>query len=138
FALLFSNFITSFIGLGIARYLSWVTLIPNVVLSPIIVVISVVGAYALNGSLVDALVAVIFGLFGYVMALGGFPKLPLIIGMILGQLAERSFHFTMLAMGWTALFTRPLSLLLFLITVGVLILPAVSFYLRRWGGSARA
>lgn len=58
------------------------------VLAPIVLVLCVVGAYALNNSMQSVYVLLLFGVFGYAMVKLGFPLAPLILGLILGDQME--------------------------------------------------
>ncbi len=138
FALLISNVVTSVLGLALAPYLSWVTLVSSSVLSPIIVVISLIGAYTLRYSVGDVALTVIFGLLGYLLSVSHYPKVPIIIGLMLGKVVERSFHFTLLTMGWTAFFTRPICMGIVCITAVVLIVPWLQSHFKEEGVSDRA
>jgi putative tricarboxylic transport membrane protein len=66
--------------------------IPSRVLMPLIVVIIFFGSYTANNSIFDIGIAVIFGLFGYFLRLGGFDVASLIIGFLLGPIVEESFR----------------------------------------------
>jgi len=58
------------------------------VLSPIVLVLCVIGAYALNNTMNSVYVLLLFGVFGYVLIKAGFPLAPLILGLILGDQIE--------------------------------------------------
>jgi putative tricarboxylic transport membrane protein len=62
-----------------------------------------------------------FGVLGFFMVRAGYPLAPLVLGAILGPLAERYFQTTMIrnANDWTVFFTRPLSAALLAITFAV-------------------
>lgn len=69
----------------------WVRLlqIPRSVLVPIITIVSIVGTYALNSSMLDVIVLVIAGAIGYLLTNYGYHLAPLALGLILGPFAER-------------------------------------------------
>ena len=58
------------------------------VLAPVILVLCVLGAYALNNTMQSVYVLLIFGVFGYGLVKMGFPLAPLILGLILGDQIE--------------------------------------------------
>ena len=58
------------------------------VLAPVVLVLCVIGAYALNNTMQSVYVLLIFGVFGYVLVKAGFPLAPLILGLILGDQIE--------------------------------------------------
>ena len=88
---------------------------PKPVLLPLILVLSAVGAYSINNNPVDVYWMLGFGLFGYFLKMYGFQVGPVILGMILGPLMDRSYRQAMLSTGedvglfFTEFFTTPLS-----------------------------
>ncbi|KAA0972173.1 transporter [Aureimonas fodinaquatilis] len=62
------------------------------ILMPIVSVLCIVGAFALQLSIFDVYVALVFGLVGYVLHKCGFPLAPMIFAMILGQLADENLR----------------------------------------------
>ena len=83
-----SNILMVFVGLLIAKYVVNVTRIPNSVLMPIVVSLSLIGSYAINGNMFDAYTAIAFGLAGYFMVKFKLSAAALILGLILGGMAE--------------------------------------------------
>ena len=87
-------------------------------LLPLIIIISVVGTYAINNSLSDVYWMLGFGLFGYVLKMYGFQMGPVILGIILGPLMEEWFRRAMMdqhnnILGFlTQLVVNPLTLVL--------------------------
>lgn len=127
FGLLFSNILTSTTGLLMADRLMKITLIPVKILIPPIAVVSLVGAFALRGNLLDVFVAVIFGFVGYIMISRDYSRIALVLALILGPIAETSFlQSLMISDGDYSIFvTRPISLALVLLIVASLLLPAI-------------
>jgi putative tricarboxylic transport membrane protein len=62
--------------------------IPRFVLYPVILALCVIGSYALNSSMSDVWVFFATGVLGYIFTRQGFPLLPLVLGLILGGMAE--------------------------------------------------
>ena len=62
--------------------------IPKHYLLPVIVSLTVVGAYGVNNRIFDVATILIFGILGYVMEKFKFPLAPIILGFILGPIAE--------------------------------------------------
>jgi putative tricarboxylic transport membrane protein len=71
-----------------SRWMLRVTTVPKAALFPIVLVLCVVGAYALNNTMSNVYVLLVFGLFGYAMVKLGFPLAPFILGVILGDQIE--------------------------------------------------
>ena len=126
-ALSASCIIATLITLAIARYLVLITLIDVHVLVPAVIAVSFVGVYALRETIGDVVVTAAFGLLGYLMMRFRFPRVTMVIALILGEIAERSFYqsLNMASGDWTIFFTRAPSLILFALTIGCLFYPTV-------------
>jgi putative tricarboxylic transport membrane protein len=101
--------------------------LPNYVLYPFILGISVVGVYSVNNSLFDVWMMALFGLLGYLMRKLDFPAAALILGLVLGDVLERALRQSlMMSQGSLAiLVTRPISATLLFIALVLLCLPAI-------------
>lgn len=97
---------------------SRVAMISKAVLFPAITAIAMVGAFAVNNSIFDIFVMVIFGLVGYFMKKTDIPVTPLVIGLLLGGLTETAFSQSLLMSRGNPLifFTRPIPLVFNIIT----------------------
>ena len=73
--------------------------IPQGILYPLIVAISAIGAYAINGSTVDLWLILVFGLIGYVFGKVDIPVAPLVLSLVLGGIMEQSFRQAMTISG---------------------------------------
>jgi putative tricarboxylic transport membrane protein len=62
--------------------------IPKYILFPVIMALCTIGAFGLNNRVFDIWVALFFGVFGFILEKFKFPTAPLILGFILGPLAE--------------------------------------------------
>ena len=86
------------------------TAIRLAVLAPIVLVLCVIGAYALNNTMQSVYVLLIFGVLGYALVKAGFPLAPLILGLILGDQIEINLIRAIMTDGDLWLFlTRPIS-----------------------------
>lgn len=94
-----------------------------------IIIISVAGVYGASNSIFDVGLLFIFGLIGYAFRRFDFPVAPLIIGLILGPMAENSMRQALvISMGdFTTFLTRPISGTILAIAAALLALP----YLKR-------
>jgi len=84
---------------------------PEAIVSAFVVVFCFVGAFAQRNSLPDLYVMAIFGVLGFLFERFRFPLAPLVLGTILGPIAENNFMTTMVSFDndWTVFFTRPIS-----------------------------
>ena len=103
------------------------------ILVPIILVISFIGAYAVNSSLFDVGLALIFGVVGYFLTKFEFPLPPIILGLILGPIAEESLRQSLVVSNgsWTIFITKPISALFLLITVAIVVRKAYVLLFRK-------
>ncbi len=83
-------------GLSGIRIFTKLVEIRKGLLLPIIIIISVVGTYAINNSISDVYWMLGFGIFGYILKMYGFQVGPVILGVILGPLMEDNYRRAML------------------------------------------
>ena len=100
-------------------------LIPAPLMYAGILVFATIGTYGITQSEVDLMLLYGIGILGYFMRRYDFPTAPVIIGMILGPLAEQNFRqaMTISAGDWTIFFYRPLALAIFVITAFLVAAP---------------
>jgi putative tricarboxylic transport membrane protein len=70
--------------------------IPFSIIAPIILVICAVGAYTVHNAFADIAVMMVFGVIGYVFKKLSYPLAPLVLALVLGDMAESSFRQAML------------------------------------------
>jgi len=70
--------------------------IPFPIIAPVIVVICAVGAYTVHSNLLDVWMMLIFGVIGYAFKKLKYPLAPLVLALVLGDMAESSFRQSML------------------------------------------
>ncbi len=125
FSILFSNILTSTIGLLTASKLSKLTNVDPILLSPSILVMSLLGAYTARFMILDVVLAIVLGVFAYLMIKYGISRVAFIIGLVLGPLMENAFHQSLqVSRGSYAIFvSRPLTILIFLLAALSLFYP---------------
>ena len=103
--------------------------IPRSFLMPFILVMCIIGAYGISGTLISAWILLFFGIFGFFLNRYGFSSAPVVLGMILGYLVESNFRrgMAMFEGDWTVFFTHPISLVFLILSLGSIAFP---FYLR--------
>jgi putative tricarboxylic transport membrane protein len=70
--------------------------IPFSIIAPVIVVICAVGAYTVHNAVLDVALMLVFGIVGYVFKKLEYPLAPLVLALVLGDMAEASFRQSML------------------------------------------
>ena len=126
------HIVAAMIGLGLAEKMALLTRIRPVLFAPILFLICLIGSFALRNNVGDVFVTLIFGFLGYEMRKFGFSRIAMIMGLLLGDLAETSFRQTLMTdAGLLGFFTRPISLILFIFIIGSVLLPYIQAYLKR-------
>ena len=129
FALALSALMMAPVGLIGGRALQrGVVVLPTRYLAPAIAVLSIVGAYAIRSAMIDVVIMLVLGVMAYFLGRVGVGVAPIVLGLVLGPIAERGLVQGLLtstdhALPWTTFFTRPLSLVLILMTVAGLLWP---------------
>jgi putative tricarboxylic transport membrane protein len=126
------HIVAAMIGLCLADKMALFTKIRPVLFAPILFLVCLIGSFALRNNVGDVFVTLIFGLLGYEMRKFGFSRIALIMGLLLGNMAETSFRQTLMTdaklMGFV---TRPISLILILLVIVSVLLPYVQAHRRR-------
>lgn len=112
-----------------------ITRVPMYAMASVILVYCAIGTFALNNSHFDMWTLFWFGLFGYMMKKFGFPLAPVILGVVLGDLAELNLN-----RAWTIsedvslFFTQPWSLFFLLLAAFSTVFPLYQKYRgkRKW------
>ncbi|WP_301584523.1 tripartite tricarboxylate transporter permease [Halomonas alkaliantarctica] len=105
-------------NLLLVRWFAKISLIPQQILVPVVLMLCAIGAYALNNNVFDIWVLFIFGVIGYLLWKAGVPLTPLILGVVLGNNLERQlFRALELDPNWLTFLTRPLSALFLALAV---------------------
>lgn len=122
-ALMLANLAMLLVGMLGVRFFSKIISVNKKILLPIIMIVSLVGAYSINQNLFDVGVALVFGLIGYLMQKYGFPLSPILLALILGPLSESNFRrFMQIENGnFSAIFTRPICIVFMVLSLGSLV-----------------
>jgi len=130
FALFLSNvFMFTFQILGV-RLFPKVLAVPMAILIPIILVLSLIGSYAIQGQAIlsaifDMGVALALGILGYFLKKGGYPIAPIVLGLILGGMFEENFRRAVKLAGgnYFVFFTKPIAILFIALAIFSVALP---------------
>ena len=129
YAFLFSFFVSNIMivlfGLAVGKWIyKSVVKIPTRVLIPSIILLTVVGSYAIRSNSMDVIVMFVGGILGLIMRELEFNPGPIVLGLILGPIAEKGFvqglimgNSVSTEMPWLIFFTRPLSIILIVLSV---------------------
>ncbi len=131
-------------GLIIGRYAyKSIITIPKALLVPTVAFMTMIGTYAIRNSISDVVIMIVLGVVGWFLNRFGFSPSPIVLGLILGRIAEQGF-----VQAWTIgaatedltgmFFGRPISLVIIAFTLISLFYPLIR---KRWstaGGTANA
>ncbi len=131
-ALFLSNQLTSILGVMIINQVVRLTVIRTHLLVPFIFILAIIGAYAVRKAIGDVLLTFAFGFLGYLMKKNEYPRVSLVIALILGELFEVNFRQAMRLneFGRLNFLERPIFLVLLVVTILSLLYP---FY-KVWRG----
>ncbi len=101
-----------------------ITHIPQDLLTALLMVICCAGAFAIANTVFDVHVMLIFGVIAYVMSKFDFPAVPIVLGMVLGPIAESNLRnaLTMSNGSWSIFIKRPICLGFIILTFVFIIL----------------
>ncbi|WP_101842588.1 tripartite tricarboxylate transporter permease [Halobacillus sp. Marseille-P3879] len=126
--LLISNIVVIVVGLFGAQLFSRIMLLKQEYIWISVILFSVVGSYALNNSVFDVWVMFISGLIGLLFRRLDYPLGPLILGLILGPMAESNFRRALInnhEQPYMIFFTTPISLILLGLALLTLLVPLI-------------
>jgi TctA family transporter len=119
-----ANIIGAFQTMLFAKQMARLAFLRTSMLIPIILVFVALGSYTTSSSMGDLAVTLLFGILGYFMKVYGFPKAPLVLGLVLGRIAEGNFNLSYDLYGLRFLL-RPLTLVILLLVIWSLLGPVV-------------
>jgi putative tricarboxylic transport membrane protein len=130
------NVIGVLVVLAFVPFFASILRIPFAILTPLIIVICAIGSYAVHNSMIDIWYMLIFGVIGYVFKKLDYPLAPLVLALVLGDMAENSLRQSLImSQGSLAIFfTRPISGLITALALFFFVLPALTPLWRKWRG----
>jgi len=111
--------------------------VPYAILSPLIIMFVLLGAYGLNNSIPDVLMTIFFGVLGYLLRRFSFEPAPLVLAFVLGPMMELNLSKALILFGTgnpLHFFTRPISGVLLASALAVLFYPLIR---RLWSKGPR-
>ena len=129
------------LGAGIKAFALFLRL-PKAIVMATVVVLSVLGSYALRSSTVDIYVMLASGVLGYVMEGAGIPLTPMVLGLILGPMVEDNLRVGLIKTGGSLVpfLTRPICAGLIVCMLAALfgesLVLGTKRLIKRWRGSS--
>lgn len=118
-ALIAANLAFLIVGMLGVNMFSKVISIERYVLIPCILVLSLVGSYAINQNMFDVYFAIVMGIIGYLFQKYGFSLSPILLALILGPMSESNLRRYMQIVdgNFMKIFTRPICVLFFALAI---------------------
>ena len=117
--MLLANVLILLLGILSVRLFPQVLRTPAAILFPVIFTLCFLGAFSLNNSVYDMFIALVFGIIGYIMRKNNFPVAPVVLGVVLGPIAEDELGRALIIShgDWTVLFQSPLAIFFYVISI---------------------
>lgn len=120
--LVIASVITTLLCLAFTRQLAMTTKLRPSLIIPMILAMAVIGSFAASSRFEDVLTMVAFGTLGYFMRSAGWPRPPLLLGLVLGPIAER-YMWTSVQLYGVEFLLRPGVLIIFTILLASVLYP---------------
>ncbi len=128
--LLLANILILVIAKPFISVFSKILRVPYSIIGPLIILFCIVGTFAVRNSIFDVGVMLAFGVVGYYFEKIKFPLAPIVLGVVLGPIAEDHFRRAMQMSGndFSIFFTRPISLTFIILAVISILYP----FVKKW------
>ncbi len=128
-SLFLANFVFLVVGVLGAKYFANIAKTPVNVLITVIFVLGVMGSYAVTNNIFDIYIMMFFGLLGFLLKINNFEASPIVLGMILGPIAEKAMNQSIVLSRNQSLFgymfSRPIPIILLILCIASLLTPLV-------------
>jgi putative tricarboxylic transport membrane protein len=130
--LLMANVLILLLGFVSVRLFPMILRVPSATLFPLVLALCFIGSFSLSNSTYDMTIALAFGILGYFMRKYGFPAAPVVLGVILGPIAEDVLGRALITSygDWMTLVRSPIAIFFYVISVA-----SVAYSVRRAPGS---
>jgi putative tricarboxylic transport membrane protein len=127
------NIIGVLMVLAFVPFFAAILRIPFAILTPFIVVICAVGSYAVHNNMIDIWYMILFGVVGYAFKKLDYPLAPLVLALVLGDLAENALRQSLIMSQGSPFifFKRPIAGVITAVAIFFFVLPAISAWRRR-------
>ena len=122
-ALMLANLCMLIVGCAGVRFFAKIVSVEKKLLYPIILVISLLGAFSISKSVFDVGLCVMFGIIGWLMNKYEFPLSPILLALILGPMCEKNFvrYMNIQRGNFSAIFTQPIAMVFLGVAVVVVL-----------------
>ena len=126
-ALLIACLVTLLVGLFLVRYLMRLLTVPYEIFSTVVLVFAVVGAFSIFNRIADVWIMIFCGIVGFFAKKYGYPIAAIILGLVLGGIAERNLiNGIGVSRGdWLVMVTRPATMVVLIAALLLLAVPII-------------
>jgi putative tricarboxylic transport membrane protein len=119
------NILLLILNLPLVGVFASVTRVRPAIVLPVVLILCVIGAYAVNNSVFDVWVMLAFGMLGYVLRRFDFEAAPVVLGLVLGRVLENSLRQSMVILdgNFWGFWSRPISATLMVLAILALLIP---------------
>ena len=130
------NILGVLIVLAFVPFFAAILRIPFAILTPLIVVLCAIGSYAVHNGMIDVWYMLLFGVVGYVFKKLDYPLAPLVLALVLGDMAENALRQSLImSQGSLAIFfIRPISGVITALAIVFFLMPVITPWWRRLRG----
>jgi putative tricarboxylic transport membrane protein len=134
------NFLILLMSPPFIRGFANIVRIPYSILGPIILLLCVVGSFAIRNSMLDVWLTIFFGILGYILEKYDFPMTPVILGVVLGSMAEQELRRSLVISNgsWSVFFDSPIAAVLLIAAAISVVLPIISGFIKSRKAKANA
>lgn len=127
-SLIVANFAMLLVGMAGVKIFAKIISVERKLLLPAILILSLVGSYAINQNMFDVFFAIIMGVIGYLLSKYEFPLSPILLALILGPMCESNIRrFMQIADGqFLMIFTKPICVTFIGLAVASLIISVIN------------
>ncbi len=124
---LIAHFIMLIVGLSAAKYFARIATFPISALVPIILSLSIIGSYAIRNNYFDVIIMFGFGILGFILKTAKIPLAPMVLGIILGPMAETQLRRALMINGGNPLLLlkSPINIVVLFLIILSLVWPFV-------------
>lgn len=132
FGVILSSLLLFVVGKFVSTQFSKITRLPYTYMATIIIVLGLVGAYSLKNNVYDLYIMFIFSFLGYFFEKFEYSTSSFILGIVLGPICENGLRKQLILSGgdWTTFLTRPISLIVLVLSLLSFATPFIRSYLK--------
>jgi len=118
-AIILNNILMLIIGYNGSKLFARIANVPLIMLAPVMMLVTLLGSFATRQLGFDVGVTVFLGSICYLLTLARYPMAPILLGLILGPIAEKGLRRALLIShgNWTVFFTRPICIVLIVLII---------------------